>query len=557
MILKKTSSFELLIVTVVCVFLFFYGAGSFGLVGADEPRYAQIAREMLARHDFVSPTINGEPWLEKPALYYWLGMAVFKVFGVTDAAARFPSALLALVMVFAVFFFARRFRPGSQLDAAIVAASSAAIFAFSRGASTDMPLTASFTIAMLAWYSWHERQEKKWLLVFYLFLALATLAKGPVAPLLAGLIVLVFCALHREIDAALRTLSLPGVTLYFAVTLPWFVAVQIRNPQFLHVFILEHNLERFGSNMFHHRQPFWYYIPVFILAMAPWSLFAIPALTNAVRHALYKWRRANGGELGTDADGLRDFLCLWTLLPILFFSLSQSKLPGYILPSVPPCAMLIADWLRRRDGEVPLREFIMAGHAFLLGTLIAFVIVFPAEFIRHLPMPMAGRYLAASAALITAVGVYLALRRGGREVLRAATLVPVILVVGFILKVAAPDIDNYYSARPVARQIGRMYGQKTQVAVFDARRELRYGLNFYRNQPIPSYNDGEIPTSAHLLIAKAGSLPRLSFLLRGRQLLLLGGFPEQNLQYFAVSAAGSLNRQGQLPPSDRSKVPAP
>jgi 4-amino-4-deoxy-L-arabinose transferase-like glycosyltransferase len=555
MILRKTSSLELLIVAVVCAFLFFYGAGSFGLVGADEPRYAQIAREMLARHDFISPTINGEAWLEKPVLYYWLGMASFKVFGVTDAAARLPSAALGLLMVLAMFFFVRRFRPPAQLDAAVITASCAAIFAFSRGASTDMPLTASFTIGMLAWYVWHQMAEKKWLLVFYLFLALATLAKGPVAPLLAGLIVLVFCVLQRDIKSVLRTLWLPGVILYVAAALPWFVAVQIKNPQFLYVFIFLLNLEPFGSIMFHHRQPFWYYIPVLILAMAPWSFFALPALVNATRDVVKKFGGIKQSERDVDADGLREFLCLWTLLPILFFSLSQSKLPGYILPSVPPCAILAADFLRRR--VPPLSQLMMAGHALLLGTLCAFVLVFPTVFIQHLPMPMPGRYLAASAALLTMLGVFVALRRSGTQVLRAATLVPVILMVGFILKAAAPDIDSYYSARPVAKQIARTYGTESPLAVFDVRRELRYGLNFYRNQPIPSYNDNEIPPSAHLLIAKAGSLPKLSFLLRGRQLVLLGGFPAQNLQYFVVSAGPPAPTQSRPSSGPRSKVPAP
>jgi hypothetical protein len=554
MILRKASTLELLIVTVVCAFLFFYGAGSFGLVGADEPRYAQIAREMLARHDFVSPTINGEAWLEKPVLYYWLGMASFKVFGVTDAAARLPSAALALLMVLAIFAFGRRYYPGAQLDAAVIAGSCAAIFAFSRGASTDMPLTACFTVSMLASYVWHETGERKWLLLFYLFLALATLAKGPVAPFLAGLIVLVFSLLRREIDTALRTLWLPGVIFYFLVTLPWFVAVQIKDPQFLYVFIFQHNLERFGSNLFHHRQPFWYYIPIFILAMAPWSLFAVPALVNATRDALKKLRGIKTTERDADAGGLRAFLCLWTLLPIVFFSLSQSKLPGYILPAVPPCALLLADWLRSR--ETSLNRGMMAAHALLLGTLVAFVLVFPTLFIRHIQMPKAGWYLVASAALLTVAGVYVALRRSGVRVLRAATLVPVILMVGFILKAAAPDIDNYYSARPVARQIARNYGSQTPLAVFDVRRELRYGLNFYRNEPIPSYNDNEIPASAHLLIAKAGSLPKLSFLLRGRQLLLLGGFPAQGLQYYAVSAA-TPNTKSQPSSPPRSKVPTP
>src|SRR5438067_1478639 len=280
MIADKTSKLrlELLVVSAVCAFLFLYGLGNFGLVGADEPRYAQIAREMLEQHDFITPTINGEAWLEKPVLYSWLGMASFKLVGVSDAAARLPAAALAFAMVLAIFFYMRRFRPGAESNAAFITASCAGVFAFSRGASTDMPLAASFTVGMLAWYAWHEVGGKKWLLGFYFFLALATLAKGPLAPFLAGLIVLVFCILRRDLLTALRTLWLPGILLYLIVALPWYVAVQIKNPQFLYVFILEHNLARFSSNLFHHRQPLWYYIPVFLLAIAPWTFFDVPAL---------------------------------------------------------------------------------------------------------------------------------------------------------------------------------------------------------------------------------------------------------------------------------------
>src|SRR5581483_9478294 len=145
---------EVLTLLAFCAFFFFYGLGSFGLVGADEPRYAQVAREMLARHDWVVPTINGIPWLEKPALYYWGTMLSYSVFGVRDWAARVPSALLATIMVLAIYAFLRKFRPGAQLDAALITASSAAVIGFARGASTDMPLTATFTLAMLAWYVW-------------------------------------------------------------------------------------------------------------------------------------------------------------------------------------------------------------------------------------------------------------------------------------------------------------------------------------------------------------------------------------------------------------------
>ena len=126
-----------------CGFLFFFGLAYFGLLGADEPRYAQVAREMLARHDWITPTLGGKPWLEKPALYYWQTMLAYSVFGVSDWAARLPSAVDATLMVVAVYLFLRRFRPGFQLDGALMAASASGVIGFARAASMDMPLAAT------------------------------------------------------------------------------------------------------------------------------------------------------------------------------------------------------------------------------------------------------------------------------------------------------------------------------------------------------------------------------------------------------------------------------
>src|SRR5947208_5648430 len=218
--LSRTSPIELIIVVTVCGFLFFYGLGAFGLVGADEPRYAQVAREMLERNDYVTPTLNGIAWLEKPALYYWRAMFAFDLFGVKDWAARLPSASFALGMIAVIFFHMRRFRPGAQLDAALITASCAWVIAFSRGASTDMQLAAPFTVALLGWYAWYETHKKIWLLDLYIFLAIATLAKGPVAPFLAGAVVLIFCLLRRDFRSALRTLRIPRIAIYCSIVLP-------------------------------------------------------------------------------------------------------------------------------------------------------------------------------------------------------------------------------------------------------------------------------------------------------------------------------------------------
>src|SRR6184192_2187900 len=177
-----------------CGFLFFFGLAHFGLVGADEPRYAQIAREMLARQDWITPTLDGKPWLEKPALYYWQAMLAYHIFGVSDSAARLPSAIDATLMIFAVYYFLRRFRPGFELDGALMTASCAGVIGFARAASMDMPLAAAFAIALLGWYAWYESGNRAYLAGFYVFLALGALQKGPVAPFLAALMVVIFAA---------------------------------------------------------------------------------------------------------------------------------------------------------------------------------------------------------------------------------------------------------------------------------------------------------------------------------------------------------------------------
>src|SRR5262245_39646295 len=223
---------QLAVLLGVCFFFFFFGLGAFGLTGADEPRYAQIGREMFERHDWILPTFNGQPWLEKPVLLYWKQINSYIFFGVRDWAARIPAAAFATALVLAVFFFMRRFRPASELDAAMITASSAAIIGFGRGASTDMLVSAPFAIAMLAWWAWHETSKKLWLAAFYALLAVGMLAKGPIAPALALLIVAAYAALRRDAKIFLRSLWWPGFALFFAIAVPWFVAVQLRVPQF-------------------------------------------------------------------------------------------------------------------------------------------------------------------------------------------------------------------------------------------------------------------------------------------------------------------------------------
>ena len=525
--MKNRSRFgDWILLLAVPGFFFLWRLAACGLIGADEPRYAQVAREMLARHDWITPTLGGVAWLEKPPLYYWQAIIAFRLFGVSDWAARLPSVCDAFLMVLAVYWFLWRLRLGSELDGALVVATSAGIVGFSRAASTDMPLTATFTIAMLAWYAWFESGEKKYLAGFYGFIALATLAKGPVGPFLAAAVILIFAALQRSAKIALKTLWIPGLLLGCAIALPWYSLVQLRNPQFFHEFIVQHNLARFGSNLYHHPEPFWYYIPVTLLGWVPWSVIAIAALFAALRQLR-----------NPVADTLRAFLLIWIGVVVVFFSASHSKLSGYVLPAIPAGAILVTRFVFAQPSETiatGLRALVSAAHALLVGALVFAALVVQYLLLEHrVPWGSAGVPL--TVAVVLSVAIFVLLVKSDLRSLRLATLVPTILALAIALRFGAPLLDETVSARPVAKQLATLDSHHLPVAVFLAPRETEFGLAFYRNQVISSYQMRQIPAGEHIVVAAQGfqrSIAKES----GRRVTYLGNFSPQKLEYFYVSA---------------------
>src|SRR5689334_7272578 len=541
---NKLLAVQLVLVLGVCGFFFFFGLGAFGLLGADEPRYAQIAREMLARHDWIVPTLNGSPWLEKPALLFWKMMSSYSIFGVSDWAARVPAAFHATAVVFGIFFFMRRFRFAAELDAAMIAASSAGMIGFGRGASTDMLVSAPFALAMMCWWTWRQTSRKLWLLLFYGLLGVGALAKGPVAPALAVLIVGAYAVLRRDGKIFLRTISILGFALFFAIVLPWYLAVQHKVPQFFRVFFIEHNLERFGTNLYQHAQPFWYYIPVFVLATLPGTIFALPALVDAGRNAIKLWRNVKpepptGADEPAD-DGLSSFLFLWTLVPTLFFSISRAKLPGYILPAIPAAALLTADYLHRARA---LSRIKIALHSLLCAILLVAALMAPFAMVKQAPPSALQIGMTLTGALI-AIMVLLMVRREGVRVLHFVTLVPTILAVAFLLRPAAATIDRTQSARPINQRLAELGAADGPVAVFNVKRQITYGLTFYRNEPISHYeHEGPIdlpsgvPSARHIVVAKEGSLDAVRAIVGNRHVTTLGTYSPQHLEFFLVSAA--------------------
>ena len=549
------------------------GGDGLGLVGADEPRYAQIAHEMLDRFDSahtlkgrlgacVTPYLYGHPWLEKPALYYWRAVFVFQEFGVHDWSARLPSTSFAFIMAALIYLHMRRFRRGGHLDAALITVACAGIIGFARGASTDMQMAAPFSIGLLGWYAWYETDSKFWLFDIYFFTGVATLAKGPVAPFLAIVIVCAFAALRREWSIVRRSFWWPGVLLYFAIVLPWFIAVQRANPTFFYEFFVEQNVARFATNRYQHTQPFWYYIVVVLLAIMPWTVIALRALIDGIQTSVAEWRLRHATNAkkkpGRPGDAFPEFLVLWALIPIFFFSFSQSKLPGYILPSIPPITILTGDYLFRR--RTPgLSKWVLGGHAVLGGLMTTFALLLP-WFVLHGPhLPPSRPLLIASLSGIGAALLIIIVVNGfGVARLRLATTGILVVLVLFLYgggpffgipaiessKRVIQLLDRAYSARPLADRLLNYAPSTETVAVFRVRRDMEYGLAFYRNHEVVNYEESGVPDEQHLLVTRVtgrngvdlhtpGALEEY---LEGRHYEMLFGWPEQGLEVYLVGS---------------------
>ena len=338
----------------VIVAFYFYGLGSLPLLGPDEPRYAQVAREMFLRGDLITPTLGGHTWFEKPALLYWLMIASYKIFGVNEWSARLGPALCGLLTIVAVAYVGRAVEraPDAELTAegaggfsfwsALVMASSLGLIVFSRAASFDVviTMTMAWALGFFVVYGLSERKHARLLVGFYAFVGLSLLAKGLVGIVIPFGVVGLYYLLRRQWPERQVWLSLAwGLPLAIAVSAIWYGPVIARHGRpFIDEFFIQHHFARYVSNKYHHPQPIYFYPVIILLLALPWSPLLLTAL---VRIRTWVWR---GGDA---LSVVRVFALAWLALPIVFFSFSGSKLPGYILPSLPAAALLIADYLVR------------------------------------------------------------------------------------------------------------------------------------------------------------------------------------------------------------------
>jgi len=507
---------------------YFTHLGAIGFVGPDEPRYAWIARDMAETGDWVTPRLYGKPWFEKPPLFYWGAALCFKFFGVSEAAARLPSAISALLATLALAWLAfRLYGAETTRWLLLLLPTTVGMIGFSHAAATDMPFSAMLTIAMVcaAVVLGLTRSEKSpvlpqapWLawVLFGFFLGLAVLAKGPAGIILVGGAVFFWALFTKRWREAFRLFHPVALASFFATALPWYILCARRSPDFFRIFIVEHNFKRYLTPEFQHIQPFWYYVPILLLAFLPWTL-----------GFLVWFSKSKQIDKGPVAVGQRNsFFLSFGLFPLLFFSISRSKLPGYILPAMAPLTCLLvarvaeAVHLNNRSKQMTLLLLALTS----LGLGIA-----GEQFASHrilgqdiLPAPWTGAVWLPLLFAGVVAAIFVGLRR---DIVSLCVLQVGVLLAILGLARGLVRMDSQLSARGVIEvaHVPLQSAPANKLFVHDLTRGMRYGLNFYLRREIPQWRQE----------SKVGGLVFTS--LKGQQELKAAGYScKQHIVYPAA-----------------------
>jgi 4-amino-4-deoxy-L-arabinose transferase-like glycosyltransferase len=325
----KREAASVAIVAAITGMICLFHLGAYGLWEPDEGRYAEIARETLVLHDLVVPHLNYVPYIEKPPLLYWLTALAMRLFGINEFAARSVNAAAAFATVMFVNLFARRAIDSRHALWSSLILSTSVLFALmAQVLTTDMLLTSAVTLALFAFFL-HWREGGRWCWVMYVAIAMAILTKGPVGLVLPAAAGGIFLLVEGEWRGALeRFHMLYGFSLIVVIVAPWFACVSLRQSGFLDFYFVGEHYRRFLESSYSHGEPLYYYMPVILAGTLPWSIF-VPFLP---------WRTLV-------PDAARRFCLISTGTIFAFFSIASAKLIPYILPAIPPLAIVIASGL--------------------------------------------------------------------------------------------------------------------------------------------------------------------------------------------------------------------
>ncbi len=319
---------DLALFVVLCLILLCFQLGALHYMNPDESRYVDAAREMWRTQQWVTPTLNGTTFLDKPALFYWIEILIIKTLGLHPWSIRLlPVGFATLACVMNYIAGRLLYDRKTAWLAALTLLTSTLFFIAAHYTNMDLMVAALIDTSLWLFLFWLQTPRLAFLYGSYLFAGLAFLTKGLIAIAFPGLIILAWMLIYRRWDI-LKKMHIPvGILIIAAINLPWYLMIQHRNPEFAYYFFYVQQFLRFsGDHSFNMRNPAYYYPMIIVAGLLPWSLFLLQAL----------WQKATQKET---------YILLWIAIITIFFSIPASKTPGYILPVFPPLAFMIGRYL--------------------------------------------------------------------------------------------------------------------------------------------------------------------------------------------------------------------
>ncbi len=471
---NKTLVRQIVILLLFSYVFVLYGIGGYSLKEPDEGRYAEIPREMVASGDYTVPRLNDVRYFEKPPFLYWATALSYKLFGVSEWSFRFPNALAAVLCVFSLFFFVRRWTDEqAAFLASLVLLSSLGFFSMARIVTTDMVLTLWLFLSLLSFYGYYRENKAPFIYGFYASMALATLTKGPVAPVLLGATIFLFLLTEKNIAFVKNMKLFRGSLLFLAIAAPWFVIISLKEKEFFNFFFVDQHILRFVSTKHKRSGPIYYFIPVLLGGMLPWSLF-IPRAVSLT------WKRPE----------CRLFL-IWSALVFIFFSVSGSKLPPYILPIFPTLSMIIGVLFHEKKGSQFSRPVETVIYMVLMAVVAFSCLLYLNKdftaYIETISTDAPGimkdlRYFSLWVSLSSAISLTLLFFRRFRQPGRLflmLTLFSLSLIIAIIVHTGV--IDRVNTAKEIAVAIGKEKARPDLIVNYSS---LDLTLPFYLRQPV-------------------------------------------------------------------------
>ncbi len=328
-------------VIVITVFISFFGLGSVTLFDVDEAVFSEATKEMVQSGNWITPTYNGENRYDKPILFYWLMAVSYKIFGINEFGARFPSAIASCLLIISIFLFIKHLNDEkTAFYTAMSSVLSLYFLVYSHAAVTDMTLTLFITLSLFSFYlsvAGNETisgKENLYSYGFYLFSALAFLTKGLIGIVFPFGIAIIYMIVTDGWRGIKKVFSLKGMILFLLVSAPWYIAqLSMNGQEFFDQFFIKHHFKRYTGVISGHKGNMFYYFPALIIGLFPWIVFLPAGIRNTFK----------------EKERLNFFAFIWLVFIFIFFSLSTTKLPNYILPAIPAASILIASGMSLQD----------------------------------------------------------------------------------------------------------------------------------------------------------------------------------------------------------------